>query len=132
MSRTERWLTRSARPEPLRKSASQQAYGRRGRALLTHPAHRPSAPERTFDVLRRPDIFTCYRQRAIPRLGGRALLLDLGRHDADRVRDHERHVALLALQRGPDVLGQGLLGHVEKRRPERFVTHGWTSSVPGR
>ena len=62
MSRTERWLTRSVRPEPLRKSASQQAYGRRGRALLTHPAHRPSAPERTFDVLRRPDIFTCYRQ----------------------------------------------------------------------
>src|SRR4051812_21418322 len=61
MSRTERWLTRSVRPEPLRKSASQQAYGRRGRALLTHPAHRPSAPERTFDVLRRPDIFTCYR-----------------------------------------------------------------------
>src|SRR4051794_25519813 len=62
MSRTERWLTRSVRPEPLRKSASQQAYGRRGRALLTHPAHRPSAPERTFDVLRRPDIFTCSRQ----------------------------------------------------------------------
>src|SRR3954470_2503264 len=62
MSRTERWLTRSVRPEPLRKSASQQAYGRRGRALLAHPAHRPSAPERTCDVLRRPDIFTCYRQ----------------------------------------------------------------------
>src|SRR5215211_8190710 len=62
MSRTERWLTRSVRPEPLRKSASQQAYGRRGRALLTHPAHRPSAPERTFDVLRNPDIFTCSRQ----------------------------------------------------------------------
>ena len=32
-----------------------------GRALLVHPAHRASAPERTFDVLRRPDIFTCYR-----------------------------------------------------------------------
>src|SRR3954452_16575629 len=47
---------------PAIKSASQQAYGRRGRALLAHPAHRPSAPERTFDVLRRPDIFTCYRQ----------------------------------------------------------------------
>jgi hypothetical protein len=31
------------------------------------PAHRPSAPERTFDVLRRPDIFTCYRQwRSVP------------------------------------------------------------------
>src|SRR3954468_6177702 len=53
---------RSARPEPLRKSASQQAYGRRGRARLTHPAHRASTPERTFDVLRRPDIFTCPRQ----------------------------------------------------------------------
>src|SRR3954465_767075 len=51
----------SARPEPLGKSASQQAYGRRGRARLTHPAHRASTPERTFDVLRRPDIFTCPR-----------------------------------------------------------------------
>src|SRR6185503_18559761 len=51
------------RPEPLRKSASQQAYGRGGRARLAHPAHRPSEPERTFDVLRRPDIFTCPRQR---------------------------------------------------------------------
>src|SRR4051794_4760939 len=72
--RTERWLTRSVLPEPLRKSASQQAYGRRGRALLTHPAHRPSAPERTFDVLRRPDIFTCYRHPTAwnldERLGG--------------------------------------------------------------
>src|SRR4051812_7894398 len=62
MSRTERWLTRSVRPEPLRKSASQQADGRRGRALLAHPAHRASAPERTCDVLRNPDIFTCSRQ----------------------------------------------------------------------
>src|SRR3954462_1627011 len=61
ISRTEPWLPRSVRPEPLRKSASQQPYGRRGRALLAHPAHRASAPERTFDVLRRPDIFTCYR-----------------------------------------------------------------------
>src|SRR3954453_10227388 len=52
ITRTERWLTRSVRPEPLRKSASQQAYGRRGRALLTHPAHRPApASERTCDVL---------------------------------------------------------------------------------
>src|SRR3954468_16444618 len=57
---------RSARPEPLRKSASQQAYGRRGRARLTHPAHRASTPERTFDVLRRPDIFTCPRQPSAP------------------------------------------------------------------
>src|SRR3954467_11956031 len=57
---------RSARPEPLRKSASQQAYGRRGRARLTHPAHRASTPERTFDVLRRPDIFTCPRQLVLP------------------------------------------------------------------
>src|SRR3954465_11509367 len=72
------------------------------------------------------------RKRAIPSLGGRGLLLDLARHDADRVRDHEHHVALLALQRGPDVLGQGLLGDVERRRAERFVTHGRTSSVPGR
>src|SRR4051812_31853557 len=62
MSRTERWLTRSVRPEPLRKSASQQADGRRGRALLAHPAHRASAPERTCHVLRNPDIFTCSRQ----------------------------------------------------------------------
>ena len=87
MSRTERWLTRSVRPEPLRKSASQQAYGRRGRALLTHPAHRPSAPERTFDVLRRPDIFTCYRQplastgaknaRAIIQEGGKTATVPL-------------------------------------------------------
>src|SRR4051812_20516819 len=62
---------RAARPEPLRKSASQQAYGRRGRARLAHPVHRASAPERTFDVLRRPDIFTRYRQA---RRRGRALL----------------------------------------------------------
>src|SRR4051794_31487840 len=75
MSRTERWLTRSVRPEPLRKSASQQAYGRRGRALLTHPAHRPSAPERTFDVLRRPDIFTCYRHDMAKRRSGHILLV---------------------------------------------------------
>jgi hypothetical protein len=72
------------------------------------------------------------RKRAIPSLGGRGLLLDLARHDPDRVRNHKHHVTLLAFQRGPDVLGQGLLGDVEKRRPERFVTHGWTSSVPGR
>src|SRR3954465_472034 len=64
MSRTEPRSIRSPRPDPRGKSASQQAYGRRGRALLTHPAHRASAPERTFDVLRRPDIFTCSRQRS--------------------------------------------------------------------
>src|SRR3954454_1154964 len=74
MNRRAPWSIRSARPEPLRKSASQQAYGRRGRALLTHPAHRPSAPERTFDVLRRPDIFTCSRQR----VGEMAAVLIMG------------------------------------------------------
>src|SRR3954465_9163549 len=72
------------------------------------------------------------RKRAIPSLGGRGLLLNLARHDADRVRDHKHHIALLAFQRRRDVLGQGLLGDVEKRCPKRFIAHGQTSSVPGR
>src|SRR3954468_3508427 len=47
-----------------------QRDGKGSRALLAHPAHRASAPERTFDVLRRPDIFTCYRQGRVERANG--------------------------------------------------------------
>src|SRR3712207_7762842 len=44
------------------------------------------------------------RQRPIPSFRNLVRLLDLARRNADRVRHHQRHIALLAFERGRDLL----------------------------
>jgi sulfite reductase alpha subunit-like flavoprotein len=90
-----------------------------------YPAHRASAPERTFDVLRRPDIFTCYRQNTLfagSESGARTWAILATLINTAKLNDLDPHTYLA------DVLERMISGRTPVNRLDELLAWNWKAA----